>query len=151
MSNELVTIEQQKPTLLESIKALFYRIGNGDKKVKNGPIADINKITERIIKSDGPALEKRNQTDAVSFAKEMEETYGKLVVGKTSRADTQMFEEVTLSKIAGEQKAKLSVIANLSKNQKISVLNKGKEALQKEDSLEKQQTQVEKNMEDERQ
>ena len=149
MSNELVTIEQPKPSFMQSVKAFFYRIGNGDKKLKNGPIADLNKITERIIQNDVPALKDRNQTEQVSFAKEMKKNYEQLVVGETSISDSEIFREVTASKKVGEQNASLSVIANLCKNQKKSVLNKGKESLTKDKSVEKQiETQVEKDIEE---
>jgi hypothetical protein len=93
-NNQLVAIEQ-KPSLMDSIKSFFYKIGNGAKKM-DGEFENLKDTTNSIKNSDIPALEKKYMDEGIKQAMFIEEKNSELVVGKKeSRANTEMFKEVT--------------------------------------------------------
>ncbi len=128
--NQLVLVEKPKLNIKETIISFFNKIGNGAKKFERGPISDLNMKTEKTIK-DAQALNDKNISETIEFLANIEETNEKLVVGKESRTNTDIWKQVTKGKIESEQEQDIDVLIKNGENSKKYVIDTAKNTLDK--------------------
>ena len=149
IDNQLIPVAKPKLNIKEAIISFFNRIGNGAKKFERGPISDLNMKAEKTIK-DAQALNDKSISESISFLSDIEKTNEALVVGKESRKDTDIWKEVTKSRIEGINEQEFNTLIKNGEYNKNYVMDIAKTSLQDKTNERQQVSEISKAKQDER-